>query len=978
VAKQGTSRTIMGPLDALAKGWNARVGAARRHATFGAYALIVVAALLWARHGSTRARIIAAACLLLPLVAALVARQLEARVWKSPERVIRRVVGRVDRERAGRALRALTLLRADGAPASPGTSPELAQLQIARAVAALPADRVALAAHSLGRRLGFAAIVLGASAAVLLALNAWRVFEGLDVLASASGVAPVDVVWFEDLEISARPPDYLHEGERRVPAYGDVALPRGTLLTVTGRLAHPGRAVAISDGTSEVPFVDDGGGRFIARWPLGESVILRTVVRFGEVAIREPESTRVTSIPDDPPTVILEGAPKQVMLATARDDGTIPIRYEAEDDHGLREIHLVLRSGAREERRVLAHLDGETRFDRGGHILRARDPFIKKSHAPVEVTVEAKDNDPITGPKWGASAAIVVVPPDVGEPAALRLQALHKLRDAIVDHLAIRLSHDVPSVLAERAAFLAEEQRREADGEDLLEKTLAGTYAGIGVPARLQAMLRGQARKVHEAMNKQARKPGSATHSALVGATEQFVLVVDAIESGLGQSDTRASCRELADVADDLALGASQMQRPPDRARGNLRMEASTQVLRGGARSLAMLGVLGRDLGEIVSSDLLRVARATHEDDLVHAEIAAQDLAARLREPDPSFGARGRSGGRAGGESGGGRGTLGDDPSNGDDAEQAFNEAAQELDRLAAEHATELGKVEQDLRQGTDETDSKSLSAEAKKHAGAVRDAVSGLPKTSAGSDSWTSKGSAARENAEAMARALEQGSPADAASTGRASLDAMDEAKRTAERERWNGLLGSSSDDGDSTSKRLADARKKLEPEVKWAEEQIARLRKKAAGRKATELSEDGDEEQRLAERAGDLGRERRDRQALPEAALAPLEQAARAGQEAAAALKGGDVDRALERQREAQHQLEMAKEALGSDQGDVGGDGDGDKTSLERVDIPTTDADKGKDAEQFRRRVLKGLSESAGGRQKDAVRRYAEGLLR
>ena len=123
----------------------------------------------------------------------------------------------------------------------------------------------------------------------------------------------------------------------------------------------------------------------------------------------------------------------------------VPIKYEAIDDHGLREVHLVLRSGTREERRVLARLDGETRTDKGGMSLKLRDPFLEKSHAPVVVTVEAKDNDPLTGPKWGASEAITIVPPDVGEPEARRLDGLRKLRDALVDTLAFRLSNVPPT-----------------------------------------------------------------------------------------------------------------------------------------------------------------------------------------------------------------------------------------------------------------------------------------------------------------------------------------------------------------------------------------------------------------------------------------------------------------------------------------------------------------------------------------------------
>ncbi len=977
----------MEPLDGLTETWVARVRVPRQRAVVGALALIGVAALLLARHGSGRARLVAAGCITLPIVLALILRRIESRRWRDPARVIQRLAGRVDAERAGRAVRALTLLDLTGEATAEGTSPELARLHVARAVAALPEDKIALAADSLGRRLGTLAIVLAIAAGAVFAANAWRVMEGLDVLAAVHGVAPVDVSWFEDVEMTARPPDYLHEEVKRVRAYGAVAIPRGSLISVSGTLAHPGRTVTLSDGASEIPFVDDGAGRVIARWPLADSVNLRVRVRFGDVVIREPETTRVTSIADLPPTVVLEGAPKKIVLASAEDDGTIPIRYEAEDDHGLREVELVLRSGVREERRVLARLDGETRFDRGGHVLRASDPFIKKSHAPVEVTVEAKDNDPVTGPKWGASLPIVVVPPDVGEPEARRLEALRKLRDAYVDALAFRMSHDIPAKARERAAFMTEELRRETDGQELLDATLTSSYAGLRVPARLQAMLRGQARKVHEAVNKEAQAPSGKTHTTVVGATEQLVLVVDAIVRGLGQKDTRAACRQLADVADDLALGASQAERPSDRQRGTLRMEASTHVLEGGARSIEQLGALGRDLGEIVTSDLSRVGRARKDDDLVHAEIAARDLAARLHEPDPSFGARGRTGGRAGGESGGGRGTPGDDPDEGggDDAEQAFNMAAQDLDRLAMDHATELGKVEQAIREGTSESDLKELSAEAKKHAAAVRDAVSGLPTVSAGSDSWTHKGSAARDQGEAMARALEQGDPADAVTSGKTALDAVDEARRAAEREKWRGLFAPTDDEADRTAagKRLADARKKLEPEVKWAEEQIAKLRKKAAENKAGELSDDADEEKKLGERAGQLGREGRDRQALPGAALDSLEEAQHDAQEAASALKRGDVDHALERQREAQHQLEVAKEALGSESSE-GGEGGGEGTDGDRdvqsghVDIPKADASKGKGAEQFRRRVLKGLSEAAAGRQRDAVRRYAEGLLR
>ena len=53
-----------------------------------------------------------------------------------------------------------------------------------------------------------------------------------------------------------------------------------------------------------------------------------------------------------------------------------------------------------------------------------------------------------------------------------------------------------------------------------------------------------------------------------------------------------------------------------------------------------------------------------------------------------------------------------------------------------------------------------------------------------------------------------------------------------------------------------------------------------------------------------------------------------------------------------------------------------DGQRPSRQHTDIPKADAHKG--PEEFRKRVIKGLGQPSGGRFKDAVKRYAEGLLR
>ena len=284
-----------------------------------------------------------------------------------------------------------------------------------------------------------------------------------------------------------------------------------------------------------------------------------------------------------------------------------------------------------------------------------------------------------------------------------------------------------------------------------------------------------------------------------------------------------------------------------------------------------------------------------------------------------------------------------------------------------------MGKVDQELSKGLGDEDMKGFHDDAKPHAANVRDAIKDMPSVGGGSDTWTSKGAAARELGEQMAHALESGSPDDAAQSGRRALEAIDEAKRIAGRERYRTW----DDRGDGADKKLDDAKRKLEPEVKWAEDQVAKLKKLAAQRAGPALQKSGAEEQDLAERIRKLAERSRDKGAVPEPAESAMEDADRAAREAANALQQGDAEKGSQKQREAQQKLDAAKQAMGqqpeeageldsSDEGSAGG----------TADIPKADAHKG--PEEFRKRVLRGLSEPSSSKHKDAITRYAEGLLK
>lgn len=936
-------------LAGLASVWKDTLRAPRRRALFAALALVFVVAMLVARFGTVRTRVASAGLLALAAAGAIAIVLRERRVWHDPRAVIGRIANRADPDRASRALRALTLLDEDGEPKDTSTSPALARLHVARQLAALPHDRITAEAKAAARRTNIVAIALAVGVLGLGGSHAFSVLEGADVLVARHDVAPLGLPYIEDMTLMARPPEYLHQEERRRAVYGHISAPHGTLLTFRGEAIHAGRKLVVTDGTNEVPFVDDGGGKVVARWPLSDSVTLRVVARFGDVVVPEPDATDVESIADEVPIVKLEDAPKTISLTKPEGQGDLPIRYEATDDHGLREIQLVLKSGTREERRVLAHLDGETRSDHGGSMLKpSRDAFIRRSHAPVLVRVEAKDNDPITGPKWGVSESFTLLPPDIGESEATRLEALRALRDAYVDVLSYRLEKD--------------DKRDAVEIAQKLDRTLLVT-PGVAIPTRLAALLRSEQKKVDDALR-------SKSHERIVKNTETMVLVIDGVVRGLARKDARSASKQLADVADDLAIGYADLRVGHDAVQAKTRAEAATHVLKGGEKQLARLGMLGRDLSGAVHAGLARTGRAQSQADLQHAELAARDLAARLREADPSFGSRGGSGGHASGESGGGGqspgGDTADEPS---DAEKAFNEAVQDLEQLSEDHSGAMGKTEQALSKGLDEEEMKQLRDAAKPHAQNVRDAVKELPTVGGGSDTWTSKGAAARELAEQMARSLESGSPDDAVNSGKQAIAAIEEAKRIAARERYR-LWDDKSADG--ADKKLDDAKKRLEPEIKWAEEQRAQMKKRAAEKAGNDLKKNGDEEQQLAERARKIA----EKGALPDPSQEKLEQAARDAEQAAEALKHGDAERAQTKQQDAQRNLDAAKQATGEAPEDAGEVDDGGNARGGQADIPTADQHKG--PEEFRKRVLKGLAEPASSKHKDAITRYAEGLLR
>jgi hypothetical protein len=493
-----------------------------------------------------------------------------------------------------------------------------------------------------------------------------------------------------------------------------------------------------------------------------------------------------------------------------------------------------------------------------------------------------------------------------------------------------------------------------------MNKALTDVHGGLRVPAGLKAFLSGQVR----VLVKLPRQGASLTRQS-----EDVLLAVDAALRSLAVRDARGVAQRLADVADEAADSARRARESEAETAALSRLDAAIGALDRGASELSKLGILGRDVGGVARADIGRVRRARGADRLSQAEAAARHLAARLRRPDPSFAASSRSGGV---ESGVGSETPEGEPSQADDR---FDQLASELEQLVADHGNEIQAVEQALAEAEERDLLESLREEARRRADAIRRAVEGLPQVGAHPGTARSAAALGREHAGAMAQNLERLALGDAVQSGKDALSSLSEAERKAKNSRGLGdWLDESATD---------EAKRRLEQELQWAEQQLERLQRAAEAKARGNLEKSAERESGFARRAGNLaGRGSEGESALPAEALEALEGAELAMREAARELAAGKGEKGVALQREAQRMLENATSGKtadpeeGTNESRSPGQNEGGRVISGRGDVPKED--KGDGAEEFRRRVLEGLAKDQSGRLAPAVKRYAEGLLR
>lgn len=940
---------------------------------------------LLARIGTDRARLGATAAMLTVVLGVMVWWVVGWRSGKDPLRALLRAVRRTDATLADEIERANALLERTQADLvvhadekdterARRTSMEFAELHLGRKLARIDFEALGRGARRSAAQLTLASLVLAAVTTVAVAIEPLRVLEGLDVWAAREGRAPVTLLYVDDLEVTIDTPRHTGAGRLALSRLDDATVPRGSVVTLRARPLAKNRELVLTDGRDEVAFVPDGQGFVVARWTVRASVNLRVAAKFANIRIAQRDELSIESLQDQAPLVVLTGAPETVKLVDKR---SLTLAWEATDDYGLTEIAVVMRAGDAEERRSLSKPHTQTKQERGVFELSTQENFFKKSHVPVEVTIQARDNDGVFGAKWGVSSAFIVIPPVVGEPEARRHLALVRARDALVDLLAARLpttKRPAPKSADEHARWALLDEKTEKSSLAVVEKVLADNHGGVRVVGSTRRVLSGQVRRLELAGKAYRTTPSDKTRDALVSTTEDVVLAVDSAVRGRGNAEAAKVAQALADVAEDAMKSARDAQTETEAARGRERLAASIQILLPASRELAELGQLGADLGDLARSGTEKIARAAALEDYPHAELAAQHLAERLKQPVFSIG----GGGRPGVESGGGDGEgVGDGEAS--EAHELAEESAKALEDLIREHQAELDKVDRALDEATTKEERDALKKLAKEHAEALREAVKGLPQ-SGPPNSAAEKAAKARQRVESMAAKLERGKVKDAIAEGKDGLERLKETKESAERgERV----------GDEAIERDANrASNRLEEVLEALQKAQRALEEHAKERAKESIEKAGKSESELAKKAEKLKQQGEDGEmAMPDDQLERLQKAAEAMREAGEALQKGDVDQGSTRQRDAQRLLEMSRDLPedGRDPREAPppnakphtpeSDADGGKPARE-AEVPTADDHVNPDA--FRKRVMDGLSKSHDKRHRDALRRYTEGLLR
>lgn len=302
----------------------------------------------------------------------------------------------------------------------PSGSPDLAAAHVAAAARLANADDPRRHARIAIPRLHGLRVALALLAALILLVILPR---GRAILlhgeAASAGEGPV----YGEVELAHRHPAYLRLPDRVEIGTGDIRAPVGTHVRIRLRADRPLRAARLDAPGGITEMIVDGStatGRLVVTRDGAWKALLEDVS--GGIH-RDPPTHLVAAIVDESPDIRLR-APEgdEVVLAAGQ---SLEIRWSAEDDHGIAEVAVVRGegSGAADSpdvgadpgdaqgpggiRESLGTFEPPTPQRSGSRRFSARALGLAEGRT-VEVWLEARDDDEVSGPKWSASRRVRV------------------------------------------------------------------------------------------------------------------------------------------------------------------------------------------------------------------------------------------------------------------------------------------------------------------------------------------------------------------------------------------------------------------------------------------------------------------------------------------------------------------------------------------------------------------------------------------
>ena len=428
-------------------------------------------------------------------------------------------------------------------------------------------------------------------------IGLFGVIEGLDVLVARRGVAP------DRLRVARRdrahgPSARLLAPARRDPrrTWSHAEFPYGSLLTLRGVPIHTGRSAGRSStgpprspSSTTQPAASSRGGRspraFTFGWARG----------LAGCSSPSPSPSSVTSIPDEAPEGAARGGARTDKLLDAPRD-----RDQLRGERRSRPARGALGASQRRPRgatRARAARRRNPPRSRRTPLARQR-PLLQARVRPIEITVEARDNDPLRGPKWGKSAAITLIPPLVGEPEAMRYEALARgarrvRRSSRVSHRKRGRSQGGRGAAA--GAWAARDQRIEQRHRDPRARARRESTAVSGSRAASERSPTDNCASCARGWGARSRGPTRRTHGANRKLTEDFTLALDSLLRRLDVTDAtlhRQASRRDRGRRGRRGRGGQEALRREERSPRASRHRRRN--LDGGGGKLRKLGSLGR------------------------------------------------------------------------------------------------------------------------------------------------------------------------------------------------------------------------------------------------------------------------------------------------------------------------------------------------------------------------------------------------